>query len=105
MYKLYVGKVEDMPKDEKYTFYNSDSGYLLIYTESKPQGEFYEVTDELYDKLSATEKMWLMSTKMEINAQFVKLHEVELTEKMNRFVTELENEFEKIRREHIVNEK
>jgi hypothetical protein len=64
-YTLYIGKLDDMPEGEKYTFYSPESGYLLVYSDNTdlPLGR---VPAENEAKLKKTERDWLRYARMEI---------------------------------------
>lgn len=62
---LYIGKLEDMPEGEKYTFYSPESGYLLVYSQNAdlPLGKVPLRNEQ---KLKKAERQWLRYVRMEI---------------------------------------
>ena len=100
-YKLYAGKLQNIPSDIKYSFYNSENQYILLYTDKKPiEGDFREVPKELLKELTPAENSWIASAKLAINAQYVKENSAKFTEALNEFADELEKQL-KIEKENV----
>lgn len=95
---LYIGKLEDMPEGEKYTFYSPESGYLLVYSQNAdlPLGKVPLRNEQ---KLKKAERQWLRYVRMEIVANALSEAAREMGESaqntatiMNEFCSNLEKE-------------
>lgn len=95
-YKLYVGNVQQIPQGIEYSYYNNQHQYLLLFTDQEVNKDvFYEVHDELLDKLNKHEKEWLSRVKITVNAKYVSEHKDEIIDLLEEFVTRYEKELEK----------
>ncbi len=97
-YTLYIGKLEDMPEDENYTFYSPESGYLLVYSQNAdlPLGK---VPLQNEQKLKKAEHQWLRYVRMGIAINAISEAAREMSEStqntaavMNEFCSNLEKE-------------
>lgn len=98
-YKLYAGKVQNVPENVKYSLVPSHCQYLLIYTDQEPleKSKFVEI-DETNVKLNTQEREWLFQSKLYINAQHLKEREREYVDAFNNFFDVLEQELQKEKR-------
>ena len=100
-YELYVGKLQNVPSEIKYSFYNADNEYILIYTDKKPtDGDFRIVPTDLLDQLSPSEKNWLGSVKLAINTEYIKQNSDKFRDILNDYAVELEKQL-KIEKEKV----
>lgn len=95
---LYIGKLDDMPEGEKYTFYSPESGYLLVYSQNAnlPLGKVPLRNEQ---KLKKAERQWLRYVRMEIVANALSEAAREISAStagtaavMNEFCSNLEKE-------------
>lgn len=91
-YSLYVGKLQPLPNNSRFSYYNGNYGYLLVFTDQKPEGDFIEVTGEPLNALSAAEREWLFSCKRTIAAEHLKKNEKTYLAMMQEFVKQFEEE-------------
>ena len=91
-YKLYIGKLQNIPEDVKYYFYNDTNYYILLFTDKEIKtGDFREIKKGLWDNLQPNEKMWLTSAKLSINAEYTK----ENISSFGKLLDDFNKEFEK----------
>lgn len=106
-YNLYMGKIQALPPNVKYSYYNSNTKFILLYTDNKPEcGDFRLIAENLHDKLQSEEKKWLFSVKTLINAEHIKENAKELADFISEFAETFEKElktekenFEKVNNE------
>ena len=92
-YSLYIGKVQALPSNVKYSYYNSNGQYILLYTENKPDiGDYRIVKEDLYSKLQSEEKKWLLNAKTAINAEHLKKNAEMFVDVLSDFAKSLEQE-------------
>lgn len=91
-YKLYVGRRLNVPAEIKYSFYNPAHNYILILHNGKIPKGFKAVPENLLSELSTDEKQWLISSKMQINAKYLKERQKEYTAVLDEFLTELDRQ-------------
>lgn len=94
-YKLYVGKVQIIPDDIKYSYVSGHNRYMLVYSDKEPEGKFTELPDKLLKDLTQAEKEWLLACKLEINAKFMKDNEQQSLGLIENFLDNLEKELKK----------
>lgn len=93
-FKLWVGKLQAIPEDVKFSYYDSRRGYLFILSQEKPEGMFKVVTPELFGELNASERAWYDSSCMKLNSQWIRDHP-EAKEKVDAFLDQLEEELKR----------
>ena len=91
-YKLYVGAISEYNPKNEYAFYNSDGGYVLVYSEKKPSGKFYRVTSKIAEELTPMEQEWLINVCNQVNLT---------VDIMNKFIDEFEKNLKEIKEEYI----
>lgn len=94
-FKLYIGAVQEIPPGVKYSYYNADDEYLLIYTSEKVGDSFVLVNETMFTEMTKQEKAWFMACKAEINALKMKENVDEYTDLLWQFADFLEKELEK----------
>lgn len=91
-YHVYIGPLQ--PAQCKHTYYSSDSGYMILYSDRVPPGEFYRVPLEKEKNLTRAEIEWLCACKKEINRAEIQAHPDRYAEMISEFVSRLENELQ-----------
>lgn len=93
-YKLYVGRPQEVPADAQFSYYNQLHNYILLYTDNLPGGTYKEVPEDIMCQMSASERMWLSSCRMTINAQHIEQHKQEFEDLMMDLADEFEKELQ-----------
>lgn len=89
-YELFIGRYKELPNEE-YTYYSSNSGYMLCYTENDLEKEgFKKVLVDKIIKLPQDERTWLAMIKMSVTAKYLNETIVDTTKRMNVFLDFLE---------------
>lgn len=65
-YRLYIGRYTRIPH-ETYSYFNPQSGYLLLFTNQDPGDGFRMVPPANESRLTQEERRWLRMSKMEVN--------------------------------------
>ena len=92
-YCLYIGKIQNIPEEAKYTYYNSDNQYILLFMDKKPKiGDFRLVPAKLHKDLTTEEKKWLTSIKLLINAEYIRQNSDKFGKVLEQFADELEKQ-------------
>ena len=104
-YVLYVGRLQAIPDGVRFSFYNDEHQYLLIFSDVPPEGDFIVVGDELMESLSERELLWLLGCKATINAEHVARNGEQYIDDLYSCAEELEyqlrSEYEKKYREEL----
>ena len=102
-YVLYVGKLQALPEGVRFSFYNDQHQYLLIFAKDQPEGDFMPVDDALMSELSDREALWLLGCKATINAEHMAKNAEQYVDVLYSYTEELEcqlqREYEKRYRE------
>lgn len=96
-YALYIGERLPPYNTEKYTLYNGDKGYALLYSHKQTnqiEGGFKPVPPELMEHLSAKEQKWLLGCQIAINTEHIKEKEGEYAELLTQFAAAWEKELQ-----------
>lgn len=95
-YKLYVGKLQELPEGVKYSYYNSSHEYILIYTDLKLDAtKFYTVDDSLLCKLNSQERSWLQQAVVTVNAAYIRQNRNKVIDLLERLLDKYEEELKK----------
>jgi hypothetical protein len=90
-YSLYIGKLQNLPEYVKYSYYSSDSGYLLAYSDKEIRG-MSKVPLENESRLLNAEKVWLKQCKMALNGNALKESKKEYLQLLSDFLDNFEKE-------------
>lgn len=94
-YTLYIGKIQNVPQNVKYAFYNETYQYILIYTAEMPtEGDFKPIPEDLHGKLTDKEKSWLFAVKTTINAEYIKSNMKNLNSSVEDFIRAFEEQLQ-----------
>lgn len=95
-YSLYVGELQKLPDDIRFSYYNAEHKYLLLYTDKKPSGDFIDADDKmLYDSLNPDEKIWLAACKTTLMVDYMKETAQNTSKSLSDFANILEVELKK----------
>ena len=101
-YKLYVGGLQKIPDNTKFSYYNSRHQYFLIFSNEEPKGEFLEVIPKTMQELDSDERAWLACCKLSLSIEVMNDASKEigksLTSFADCFVEELKKEVEQIKK-------
>ena len=70
-YHLYVGRLQPIPEEVKYSFYSSKRGYLFLFTDKEPKG-FAKLEPKHYTELSTIERAWLDNCSSDVLLHSIK---------------------------------
>lgn len=97
-YKLYIGRLENMPEKAEFSYYSAESKYLLVYSSVAIDG-MKEVPLVNHSKLTDAERKWLLGCKTTVNLRAMKENQKEYTDLLDSvldaFEAELKAESEK----------
>lgn len=100
---LYAGKYTPEIKKFRFSHYEPERQYVLVFTDENLGDGFIEVSDDLYRFLSAEAKKWLAAAKLIVESDFVRENQDEINdllyEFLDAFEIELKAEEEKIKKE------
>ena len=94
-YKLYVGGLQKIPDNIRFSYYNSRHQYFLIFSNEEPKGEFLEVIPETMQELDSDERAWLASCKLSLSVETMNSASKEISQSLTSFAEILENELKK----------
>ena len=99
-YHLYVGRLQPIPEEVKYSFYSSKRGYLFLFTDKEPKG-FAKLEPKHYTELSTTERAWLDNCSSEVLLNSIKSMDAPERDRMalEWFFEEAERRLKAIREE------
>lgn len=86
-YNLFVGRVQENPKEAKYYYFSANAGYILVYSQTDSLKGFVLV-NESEVTLTYDERVWLASCKIQENSKAVK--EPEFLELLEAFLDDME---------------
>ena len=94
-YRLYASIIQDVPAGIKYSCIAPNSKHLLIYSDSKPQGQmpFVEITANV--KLSKEEERWLKDCKSDIAFLKEQKEQEKAIKEFNAFLDRCNDEIQK----------
>lgn len=90
-YKLYIGRLENMPDKAEFSYYSAESKYLLVYSNAAVDG-MSEVPLVNHGKLTERERKWLLGCKTTVNLRAMKENQKEYSKLLDSLVDEFEKE-------------
>ena len=97
MYKLYVGKMQKIPENARFSHYDSKHNDILIFLDGDAPEGFKYVDEKHYNLLNNEQRAWLLSAKMRINAEELQKHSAEYESIISDFLDLFEEELKKER--------
>lgn len=98
-YRLYVGRLQEIPEEVKYSFYSSRRGYLFLYTDMKMPDSFVEIDPSHYVEMSAEERKWLNDVVGAIVLAWASNNTLSEEELLNSYFDDVERRLEAVREE------
>lgn len=98
-YRLYVGRLQEIPEEVKYSFYSSRRGYLFLYTDVKMPDSFVEIDPSHYVELSTEERKWLNDVVGAIVLAWASNNTLSEEELLNSYFDDVERRLEAVREE------
>lgn len=91
-YRLYVGRLQPIPGDLEFTYYDSNRGYLFALSDHKPDGAFFPVPDELMKELTEGERTWYNASCYALMCRWTAEHEEDAEREVKAFLDRFEKE-------------
>ena len=98
-YRLYVGRLQEIPEEVKYSFYSSRRGYLFLYTDVKMPDSFVEIDPSHCVELSTEERKWLNDVVGAIVLAWASNNTLSEEELLNSYFDDVERRLEAVREE------
>ncbi len=96
-YRLYVGRLQDIPEGVQYSFYSSRRGYLFLFTDKEVHDGFVVLPPEKLDELSPEERAWFDTTVQTITLNWLKEHKPTEEEILDNLFEEVEERLKAMR--------
>lgn len=91
-YKLFAGKLKNLPDDIRFSYYGGKSNYALVFADKAEIKGFIEITEEMQKELKKDEKDWLLKCKLTVNSEYIAQHSKEYGKMLAEYADALEKE-------------
>lgn len=91
-YRLWVGRLQPIPGDLEFTYYDSNRGYLFALADHKPEGEFFPMPDALMNELTEGERTWYNASCYALMCRWTAEHEEDAEREVKEFLDRFEKE-------------
>lgn len=95
-YKLFAGKLKNLPDGERFSYYGWQSTYALVFSPKDEIKGFVEVNDAMIHELKKDEKDWLLKCKLTVNSEYIAKNSKEYSEMLSEYADILEKELKEV---------
>lgn len=87
-----MGRLQPIPGDLEFTYYDSNRGYLFALSDHKPDGAFFPVPNELMNELTEGERTWYNASCYALMCRYTAEHEEDAEREVKAFLDNFEKE-------------
>ncbi len=94
-YRVYVGAIQGVAKKIQYSFCDPKMARVLVFSQTKPEGDFRVMKEAEQQTLSRREQAWLSNSRLCVAMKNASKSAEEAAQDMNRLMDILEQELKR----------